>query len=310
MRTYLIRAVLALAVVLAVSSTAAAQGMVRGTVVDAQGQPIEGATVIIQANDGIQNAETTTNADGEFQQIGLASGSYSITVSKDDMTQAREVNIARTESAFDFQLTATSGLTPEQIKASQDMQVLAQDAIDAIQGGRNAEAIQKFNELLVEVPTCSDCLYNLGVAYSNEEQYAEAEASFLKALEIAPDFDQAYTGLANLYNAQEKYDLARQASVRAAELTAAGGGGINAEALFNQGVILWNSGKFAEAKEQFEAAVEADPSMALAHYQLGMANLNLGQVPEARQAFEAYLAMDPDGPKAAEVKVFVEQLPQ
>ena len=50
--------------------------------------------------------------------------------------------------------------------------------------------------------------------------------------------------------------------------------------------------------------------MAMAYYQLGMANLNLGQVPEARQAFEGYLEADPDGEKAAEVKVFVQQLPQ
>ena len=83
------------------------------------------------------------------------------------------------------------------------------------------------------------------------------------------------------------------------------GGGATAEATFNQGVILWNAGKFAEAKEQFEAAVKADPNMAMAHYQLGMANLNLGQIPQAREAFEGYLKADPNGPKAAEVKAFL-----
>ena len=82
------------------------------------------------------------------------------------------------------------------------------------------------------------------------------------------------------------------------------------EAVYNQGVILWNAGKFAEAKEQFEAAVKADPNMAMAHYQLGMANLNLGQIPAARQAFEGYLKVDPNGPKAGEVQTFLKQLPQ
>ncbi|MBF8300000.1 MAG: lipoprotein NlpI, partial [Acidobacteria bacterium] len=120
----------------------------------------------------------------------------------------------------------------------------------------------------------------------------------------------AYTGLANVYNAQKKFDLAQQASAKAAELTSAAGGGGSAEALYNQGVILWNAGKYAEAKDQFDAAVKADPNMAMAQYQLGMANLNLGQIPAARQAFEAYLKADPNGPKAAEVKVFVQQLPQ
>ena len=75
-------------------------------------------------------------------------------------------------------------------------------------------------------------------------------------------------------------------------------------------MILWNAGKYAEAKEQFEAAVKADPNMAMAHYQLGMANLNLGQIPAARQAFEGYLKVDPNGPKAGEVQTFLKQLPQ
>ena len=34
----------------------------------------------------------------------------------------------------------------------------------------------------------------------------------------------------------------------------------NSETLYNQGVVLWNSGKFAEAKAQFEAA-DRDPSV-------------------------------------------------
>ena len=48
--------------------------------------------------------------------------------------------------------------------------------------------------------------------------------------------------------------------------------------LYNQGVILFNAGKFAEAKTQFEAAVKADPTMGMAQYQLGMTALNLGQL--------------------------------
>jgi tetratricopeptide (TPR) repeat protein len=64
-------------------------------------------------------------------------------------------------------------------------------------------------------------------------------------------------------------------------------GGASAESLYNQGVILWNAQKYAEAKTQFEAAVKADPNMALAYYQLGMANLNLGQIPEAKRRSRA-----------------------
>ena len=79
--------------------------------------------------------------------------------------------------------------------------------------------------------------------------------------------------------------------------------------LYNQGVTLWNAQKYAEAKVQFEAAIKADPKMAVAYYQLGMANLNLGQLPAAKEAFQGYLSAEPNGPKAAEVQGILKQLP-
>ena len=82
MRTHFIRAAMALVVLLAVSGSAAAQSMVRGTVVDAEGQPIEGATVTIAALEGQGRAEVTTNGRGEFTQIGLSSGPYTITATR------------------------------------------------------------------------------------------------------------------------------------------------------------------------------------------------------------------------------------
>jgi tetratricopeptide (TPR) repeat protein len=179
-----------------------------------------------------------------------------------------------------------------------------------MKAGNNDEAIRQFNDIVAKVPTCADCYYNLGVAYTNKQDWAQAEAAFKKVAELRPNSPDAFTGLANVYNAQKKFDLAAEASSKAASMSSASGGGASAEATFNQGVIFWNAGKFAEAKEQFELAIKADPNMAMAHYQLGMANLNLGQIPAARAAFEGYLKADPNGPKAAEVQAFLKQLPQ
>ena len=311
MRTYLIRGVLALFVVLAVSAPAAAQSVIRGKVIDQAGKPIEGATVTIEATESNRKAEVKTNRNGEFMQIGLPSGGYNVTAVKDNMKAVLPAKISQGSPVeLAFQLGPTSALTPEQIKQQAAMAGLAKEAIDAMRAGRDDEAIAKFNEIVVKVPTCSDCYYNLGVAYSKRMQYAEAETAFQKTVELAPGNGDAYTGLANVYNAQKKFDLAATASAKAAELSSAGGGGGGAEASYNQGVIMWNAGKYAEAKDQFEAAVKTDPNMAMAHYQLGMANLNLGQIPQARTAFEGYLKADPNGPKAAEVQTFLKQLPQ
>jgi tetratricopeptide (TPR) repeat protein len=311
MRTTLIRGVLVLTAVLAVSAPALAQSIVRGKVVDAQGKPVEGAIITIEAVEASRKAETKTNRNGEFLQVGLQSGKYRVTATKDNLKQQLDANITQGRpSELQFQLTPASGMTQEQIKEQQQLQTLASGAIAAMKAGNDDDALRQFQEITTKIPTCADCYYNMGVIYTKKMQYAEAETAFKKVAELRPNAPDAFTGLANVYNAQKKFDLAAEASSKAAAMSGVGGGGASAEATFNQGVILWNAGKFAEAKEQFELAVKADPKMAMAHYQLGMANLNLGQVPQARAAFEAYLEADPNGPKAAEVKGFLSQLPK
>lgn len=312
MRTYLIRGAFALCAVIVMATSAAAQGMIRGRVVDAQGQAVEGATVRFESVEGSQPAmETKTNRQGVFQQIGLRSGAYNVTATKDALKQVLKANITQGRPAeLTFQLTQSSGVTPEEAKALAEVQALAKTAVDALNAGRVEEAIKSFEGIIAKTPTCADCYYNLGVAYTKLQRLDDAETAYKKVIELRPESADAWTGLATVYNSQKKFDLATEASAQAAKFAGAAGGAPTGEATYNQGVILWNAGKYAEAKTQFEAAVKADPSMAMAHYQLGMANLNLGMIPDARAAFEGYLKVAPNGDKAAEVQGFLKQLPQ
>ena len=303
MRTHLFRGVCAVAVVLALTASAFAQSVVRGKVQDAQGKPVEGATIVFEAEGTNRKMQTNTDKKGEFLQVGLASGPYKVTASKDGIGVAEsKANVRQgPNNPLSFTLApAGAAVTSADKAAAQKLQALAGEAMAALRAGNNDDAIAKFNEVVGQMPTCADCYYNIGVANSNKKDYAAAEAAYKKAIELKPDNADAYTGLATLYNQQKKFDLAAEASANASKYTAAGGG--NAEASYNQGVILFNGGKFAEAKTQFESATKADPNHALAHYQLGMTALNLGQIQDAVNALEAYLKIDPNGPKAAEVK--------
>jgi len=191
-------------------------------------------------------------------------------------------------------------------QAAAALSAMAAQAVDHMKAGRNDEAIAGFNDVVAKVPTCADCYYNLGVAYTNKKDYVQAEAAYKKVVELKPDSVDAFTGLANIYNAQKKFELAAEASANASKYAGGGAagaaGGGSAESIYNQAVILFNSQKFPEAKAQFEAATKADPNMAMAHYQLGMTALNLGDFNLAVSSLETYLKLDPDGPKAAEVK--------
>jgi tetratricopeptide (TPR) repeat protein len=305
MRTILFRGVVAAAVLCAVSvAPALAQSVVRGKVTDAKGQPVPDATILFEATDANRKTTTKTDKNGDFLQVGLASGGYSVTASKDKVgTQTLKLQVRQgPNNPLNFALSTSSGISSADKEAAAAVQALAGAAVEAMKAGRHDEAIAKFNEVVAKVPNCVDCYYNIGVAHAAKQQYTEAEAAFKKAVELKPDSAEAYTGLANIYNAQKKFDLAADASANAAKYSGGGAGGAGAEASYNQGVIFFNAGKFAEARAQFEAATKADPNMGMAQYQLGMTSLNLGQIPEAVAALEAYLKVDPNGPKAAEVK--------
>jgi len=111
MRTHLYRGVLALAVALVFAAPAFAQGIVKGKVVDDKNQPVADAKVTITGP--ARNAETKTNNKGEYVQVGLQSGAYTVTVQKDKVGQAAaKVTVSQgTPVEQNFTLTATSGIT-------------------------------------------------------------------------------------------------------------------------------------------------------------------------------------------------------
>jgi tetratricopeptide (TPR) repeat protein len=323
MRTHLFRGgavavgTIALAALLFPAAPAFAQSVVRGIVVDAQGKPVPGAEILFEAVDANRKMTGKSDNKGEFLQVGLQSGSYKITASKEGIgtetvtAPVRQgpnapLKFTLMPAARAFASEAAAKMTDAQRQEAALVQKLAAEAQTLRASGQLDPAIAKFNELVVKVPTCTDCYMSLGQIYKEQKKDAEAEAAFKKVVELKPDHGGAYSELATMYNAQKKFDLAADASANAAKYLGAAGGAAGAEAMFNQGVIAFNAGKFQEARVSFESATKSDPTMGQAFYQLGMTTLNLGDFAAAVAALEQYLKVDPNGAKAAEVKA---QLP-
>jgi TolA-binding protein len=358
MRTKTLRGIFTLAFLLALSTTTSfAQNLVTGVVVDAENKPVQGATVLFEGQEKKIKREAKTDRKGEFLFVGLDSGKYIITASKDGLTDSVTMNISGSEKPkLTFALKPASVTTTKSVGTGLEaagagnlasgekpkdkneyaaLQATATAALEAVKANKHDEAIPKLNEVIAKMPNCSDCYMYLGLSLFETQKPAEAEAAFKKAVELQPSVE-GYTMLVRFYNAQKNFDLAAEMSKKAADLAAApvaapgapaaggaAGGAAPApgtpvaagpaptsETAYNQGVVLWNAKKYTEAKPMFEAAVKANPGNAEAQYMLGMSSLNLGQIAEARTAFQNYLKAAPDGPKAAEVKGFLTQLPK
>jgi tetratricopeptide (TPR) repeat protein len=295
-------------VAMAMTLPAAAQstGMVRGVVKDAAGKPVEGAKVVVEAEGNNRRFETKSDKKGEFVQIGLAPGQYKVTAEKDKVVSAPSpVNVRISGGApLTLVLGAGGGASPEVAAKNAELKKSFEEGVAASRAGNHDEAIAKFTHAAELNATCYDCYYNIAYSETQKKDFDKAEAAYKKAIELKPDYSEAYSGLANVYNMQRKFEEAATASAKAMELgsASAGGGGGNPDAMFNQGVILWNAGKIAEAKKQFEATIAAKPDHAEAHYQLGMALVNEGNLAAAGAEFEKYVQIAPNGPNAATAK--------
>lgn len=313
MRTRLLRGgMFALAVLLLPAAPALAQSVVRGIVLDATGKPVPGAEILFEAEGANRKMTAKTDNKGEFLQVGLQSGTYKVTASKDGLSDTAPAQVRQgpnapmkftlAPAARNFASAAAAKMSDEERAAAALVQKLAAEAVALRNSGQQDQAVAKFNEVIAKVPTCADCYMSIGQIYKEQNKLTEAETAFKKVVEIKTDHGGAYSELATIYNSQKRFDLAADASANAAKYLGASGGAAGAEATFNQGVIAFNAGKYQEARASFEAATKADPTMGQAFYQLGMTALNLGDIPAAVGALETYLKVDPNGSKAAEVK--------
>ncbi|MGD9901977.1 MAG: tetratricopeptide repeat protein [Vicinamibacterales bacterium] len=298
------RLLLALVALFLAVPASAQTGLIKGKVVDAEGKPVADVAVTIEAMDSV-NRKLTTKSDrrGEFVQLGLQSGGYRVSVSADPLGSGfadTRVRVGNTSEVTIRLSPVPPGADPK-VAA---MRAAFEGGVAASRAGDQDGAIAKFQEALTALPTCHECYYNIGAAYLQKKDEKQAEEHFKKALEVKADHAESLNALATLYNNQKRFDEAAAIGAKAAASAPAG----NADAVYNQGIILWNAGKIAEAKVKFEEVAAADPNHADARFQLGMANLNEGKIPDAVASFEQYLRLAPDGQFAAQAKGMLAQL--
>jgi len=305
----------AIAAFLMLAASAQAQtGGVRGKVVDQTGKPVEGAQVVISSKESTRKMELKTDKKGEFVQIGLFPGEYVISVTKESLKDEVSTRIGLGDPVLlNFQLKQPAA-TEDRKKEIAALQAEFDVGLAALRAGNYDAAIASYEKTIAMMPNCADCYLNLGIAHAGKKDLDKALEAQLKAVELRPTLAGAWNELANIYNQKGMPDKAMEASNKAAELAASaqpGTGGGGASVLYNQGVILWNQNKFAEAKEKFDAAAKADPKHAETQFMVGMAALNVsGDTKAAVAAFETYLQLAPSGPNAQKAKEFVSALKQ
>jgi tetratricopeptide (TPR) repeat protein len=290
-----------------------AQGRIIGKVTDDADKPVEGATVTATEVQGGQKWNTKTDRNGSYFFGTIPrTGQYVVTAEKAGLgvDEARvQVRVGiRDVPALNFRLSARARATAEAAAKGDAIRKLFEEGVAAEQAGNHQAALDAFTKASVQMPTCSDCFYNIAVSQERLGNMDAAEEAYKKAIEVKPAYPEAYNALAALYTKQKKMDLAGAAAAKAAEFSMAAAGGGDADSLYAAGVGLWNANKFPEAQQAFEGAIKANANYADAHFMLGKVFVNLGKLPEAAAEFETYLKLEPSGKNAGEAKTTFEAL--
>jgi tetratricopeptide (TPR) repeat protein len=303
-----------LALVVSAAPAEAQLGSLQGRVVDEQGNPVAGAQVTLEFKGELNyKFQVTSNNQGEWTRAGLMAvgGRWTVTATKDGKTgfvSNIEVPLNSAANVPDIVIREGGAASAEEAIAREKEMAAVKELLTAADAAFAANdlplAASKLEEAVTKLPTCDLCYVQLGDIYQRQEQNEQAEAAYQKALGIK-DSAEAYNGLAALYNTMGRLDEAAAASVKAQELQ---GGPGDATSAYNAGAIMMNAGKIEEAQAQFKRAIELDPNLAEAHFQLGMTYINSGDVGEAIKLLEHYLAIAPNGPNAQMAKDVLPEL--
>ncbi len=281
-------------VVLAAGPAQAQTGTARGRVMDEQGQGLADAKIEIDFQGGVtRHIETKTSKKGEYIQVGLPPGVYRFTATKEGYQSGyveQKINLGDATSLPDMKLRTVEAARQAAVASGDSGAVQAsfKTAVEMLQAGKLEEAEAAFKELQGKAPSIPEIPYNLGVIAGKRKDWAAAESAYKRAIELRPDFGEAYSSLAGVYQTMGQPEKAAEVMKGASEAM-----GNDPGLLFSQAVLMLNQNKAAEAEEAFKKVEALDPTNAEAQYYLATIALNQGKTDECVARLEKYVAAAP-----------------
>jgi tetratricopeptide (TPR) repeat protein len=292
------------------------KGRINGTIVDSEGNPIEGATIIAHS---LKYKETkvkgSSDAKGNWAIGGLGTGYWRITATKPGYGSSFvELNVSQVKRnpPIAFTLKKAKGaaifLVDEEARAALDQgnQLMQEKQYD--------EAIAIFQQLLDTYPTAYQVRLNLGECFMKKEEIDKAEEQFYHVLEaIKTEFmeykkdpdssSKALSALAQVSLKKNDLKSAQDYFAQALEISPT-----DEVLAYNVGEIYFANQEIDTAITYFQKAVEIKEDWSPPYLKLGYAYLNKGVNEKALEYLEKFLELDPESPDAPVAQEFINML--
>jgi tetratricopeptide (TPR) repeat protein len=172
-------------------------------------------------------------------------------------------------------------------------------ALTYIEMGDNASAEAEYRAAIKRTPQHPYLYYNLGVLLQRINRHADAERSYLDAIAKFEEQAEAYRVRAALLNAEETAEHPAAKAAASVALAEAATTLRNEGEAYNALGALWQAArKSAKAKNSYAKALDLNPQLSAARYNLAMLALRERHYADARRELEAVLAANPKFPQA------------
>lgn len=171
------------------------------------------------------------------------------------------------------------------------------------EGKKLDRSIEFFKKAIALYPQYSEAHFLLGVAYSSQKNWDDAEKSLQKAVDLNRDNSAAYVALGSVENEKRNYSDAAKYLTRAVELAPE-----SADAHFELGRAEWGLGHWDVAEQHVARANRLRPTSAGQHILMGNILLRERNAEGALSEFNEALRLEPKGPMADATRQLVARI--
>lgn len=295
---------------------------VEGVVYAPGSQPLAGVAVFLEDVTRVRVGQSITGSDGRYRFSRVAAGTYFVVVRPPDaqlqpvvhrleLINSARSGIASSSERLDIQMSAV----PRRATAAAGV-VFAQDvpadaeaeygrAMESLGKKERARAAEQLKRALKLFPNYFAASQQLGLLYVEGEQFQEAMAPLVKAVEINPKAAPSYLGLGIASIKLGRPDLALDALERARKLDAK-----SYRVHFYLGLALTDLNRLDEAVASLKEAHRLGAAVKFGAARLYLASVytKRGQHREAAAELESYLAENPNAANAANVREAIKKL--
>lgn len=289
-------------------------GRIFGTVVDESGNPVEGAKILIEAQNFNFDSIATTDKKGNWAFTGLGTGVFVVTASKEGFTPTvQNISVSQFKNPPQKIVLRKIEETIEPGAIKDNIKSLLIQGNSLYDQEKYAGALAVFQELVEKYPEFYWIKLNIGNCYREMKEYDKALAEYNSVLEKIkekdpelkndPNVAKVFAGIGELYLVQNDLVRAQEYLKKAVDLSP------NDHALaYNVAEIFFQAAQVDQAIEYYTLASKIKPDWPLAYLKLGYALVNKNNFQEAIKNFQKFLELAPQNPQVESIKSLIEQL--